>query len=183
MISFELNNRIIDMPTEWHEITLEKYVEIARLDDFRKNSPIAELYIVKLIEVLCGLEENEGDDMEISKVTELIEKLSFLNEHPEWESVKHINIEGVDYVFPEDLNKLTMGEYISMKTLQQNFQNEADSIPYILAVILRTGRNIDGKWVQDKFDPATIEDRKNIFLKQPVYSLMAPISFFLSGKK
>jgi len=183
MISFELNNKIITMPTEWQEVTLDKYVKIASLDDLRRNSPIQELYILKLIEVLCDLSDNEGDDLEITKVTELVEKLSFLHIEPKWEVLKYINIEGVDYVFPDDLNKLTMGEYISMKTLQQNIPNEAESIPYILAVILRTGKQIDGKWVQDKFDAEGIEERKDIFMRQPVYSLMAPINFFLNGKK
>lgn len=183
MTTFELNERLVEMPTDWKEITLEKYVEIARLDDLRRNTTIQELYILKLIEVLCDLRDNEGDDLEISKVSELVELLSFLHVEPKWDILRYINIEGVDYVFPEDLNKLTMGEYISMKTLQQNIPNEADSIPYILSVILRPGKNVDGVWVQDKFDAEGIEERKDVFMKQPVYSLMAPINFFLNGKK
>lgn len=183
MKRFELNNRFVEMPTNWEEITLAKYVEIAKLDELRRSTPIQELYILRLIEVLCDLGEDEGDDLEISVVTDLIESLSFLHVEPEWKSIKHINIEGVDYVFPDNLNKLTMGEYISMKTLQQNSLNEAESIPYILSVILRTGKEINGKWVQDKFDADTIEERKNIFMRQPVHMLMAPINFFLNGKK
>jgi hypothetical protein len=48
---------------------------------------------------------------------------------------------------------------------------------------LRPGKNVDGVWVQDKFDAEGIEERKDVFMKQPVYSLMAPINFFLNGKK
>ena len=64
MTTFELNERLVEMPTDWKEITLEKYVEIARLDDLRRNTTIQELYILKLIEVLCDLRDNEGDDLE-----------------------------------------------------------------------------------------------------------------------
>ena len=90
MTTFELNERLVEMPTDWKEITLEKYVEIARLDDLRRNTTIQELYILKLIEVLCDLRDNEGDDLEISKVSELVELLSFLHVEPIWDVLRPI---------------------------------------------------------------------------------------------
>jgi hypothetical protein len=80
-----------------------------------------------------------------------------------------------------------MGEYISIKTLQENTPSQAEAIPYIIAVILRPGKLVKDeetgqeRWVQDKFDANNIEWRKELFLKQPVFDLMGPVTFFLNG--
>lgn len=82
-----------------------------------------------------------------------------------------------------------MGEYISMKTFQENAKSQSEAIPYILAIILRPGKLVqDGetgeeKWVQDKFTANNIDYRKELFLNQPVMDLMGPIGFFLGGKQ
>ena len=187
MKQFRLNEKEYNMPSNWSDLTLEHYVNLAMLEENKTQYLLGELYLLKVIEVLCGADGGDLDDLTIDMVTELSKEVGFLQTQPEWNNTKHIKIGDVDYAFPTDLNKLTMGEYISIKTLQEGATSEAAAIPLILAIILRPAKlikdNESGKetWIQDKFDANNIEFRKDLFLKQPVFDLMGPITFFLSG--
>lgn len=187
MKRFELDGKEYMMPTEWTELTLKHYVDLAKLEEMKTEYLLGELYLLKVIEVLCGVEGGELDELTLDLVTELSREVSFLQEEPVWQNEKMITIDDMPYAFPSELNKLTMGEYISIKTLQENSPSQAESIPYILSVILRPAKLVKdmetGKenWIQDKFDANNIEYRKELFLKQSVFKLMGPVSFFLNG--
>ena len=187
MKEFKIEEQEFKMPTDWKEITLATYVKMAELDERKEDIGMAELYLLKVIEALCGVEEGDLDDLTLDMVNELSEAVGFLKEEPTWSNTKHIKIDDKDYVFPTDLNKLTMGEYISIKTLQDAQTTKSGIIPYILAIILRPGKLVlneeTGKevWKQDKFNVANLEWRKELFMSQPVFDLMGPVTFFLNG--
>jgi hypothetical protein len=187
MKKFELNGKSFEMPTSWSDLTLKHYVNLATLEENKTQYLLGELYLLKVIEVLCDADAGELDDLTIDMVTELSKEVGFLQQEPTWNNTKNITIADVDYAFPADLNKLTMGEYISIKTLQENSPSQAGAIPLILAVILRPAKLIKDEesglesWIQDRFDANNIEYRKDLFLKQPVFDLMGPVTFFLSG--
>jgi hypothetical protein len=176
------------MPTEWNDVTLEVYVRLAELEEKKEAFGIPELYLLKVLECLCNAEDGDLDELTLDTVNELVSLIGYIQEEPNWVNTNHLIIDEVDYVFPNDLNKLTMGEYISIKTLQEN-NTTAGIIPYILAIILRPGtKEIDAetgkeKWVQEKFSTSNLEWRKELFMKQPVFNLMGPVTFFLNGKE
>jgi hypothetical protein len=187
MKTFLIGEKEIRVPTNWEEITLRKYFTIAKLEQSKSSFAFEELYMMKMIEVLCDSSEEEMDDMTLEQVTEISESLQFMSNMDDWKIHTNINIGGVDYVFPKDMNKLTMGEYISIKTLQENTPDTIDTIPLILGIILRPGKKIiddygKEKWVQNKFDVEGIEIRKELFMDQPVSNVMGAINFFLNGK-
>lgn len=187
MKRFELNEKEYNMPSEWSDLTLQHYVNLATLEENKSQYILGELYLLKVIEALCGAEGGELDDLTIDMVTELSKEVGFLQEQPQWNNTKHIRIGEVDYAFPTDLNKLTMGELISIKTLQESASSPAAAIPLILAIILRPAKLVKdeetGKetWIQNKFDANNIEWRKELFLKLPAFDLMGPVTFFLNG--
>lgn len=189
MKTFTLNEKEYNMPTEWNEMDLKRYVELAKLEETKESFGIPELYLLRIIEALCDAESGDLDDLTLDMVTDLSSNVAYLQQEPKWKNNRHIEIDGKDYVFPEDLNKLTMGEYISIKTLQEQQTSQADLIPWLLAIILRPGKKVIDeetkaeKWVQDKFNTANLEWRKELFMKQPVFDLMGPVSFFLSGNE
>lgn len=188
MKNFRLNDKDYQAPENWEEMSLKLYVNVAKLEEKKSEYLLGELYLLKIVEALCDAEDGDLDDLTLEDVNDISQSIGFLKENYNWPNVKTIDIEGTTYVFPSDLNKLTMGEYISMKTFQENTQSQAEAIPYILAIILRPGRLItdeetgEEKWVQDKFTANNIEYRKEIFMSQPVVKLMGPITFFLGGK-
>jgi len=187
MKEFKIREKEYQMPTHWDDVTLDVYVRMAELEEKKEAFGIPELYLLKVLESLCSAEDGELDELTLDTVNELVSLIGYIQEEPNWVNTNHLVIDGVDYVFPNDLNKLTMGEYISIKTLQEN-NTTAGIIPYILAIILRPGtKEVDTetgkeKWVQEKFSTANLEFRKELFMKQPVFNLMGPVTFFLNGK-
>ena len=186
MKQFKIREQEYQMPTDWSEVTLSVYVKLSELEETKSAFGIPELYLLKILEVLCNVEDGDLDELSLTMVNELVELVSFVQQEPVWNNVQHLEINGVDYVFPDDLNNLTMGEYISIKTLQES-NTTAGIIPYILAIILRPGSKIvdaetgKEKWLQEKFNTANLEWRKELLMKQPVFNLLGPVSFFLSG--
>lgn len=187
MKEFKLNEKDYKMPTSWTELTLKHYVNIAVLEENKTKYILGELYLLKMIEALCDVDGGELDDLTIEMVKDLSDGVEFLQTQPEWKNTKHIKIGDIDYAFPADLNKLTMGEVVSVKTLQESAPSQAEAIPLILSVILRPAKLVkdeeSGKerWVQDRFDANNIDYRKELFLKLPAFDLMGPVSFFLTG--
>lgn len=188
MKQFKIREKEYQMPTEWADVTLEIYVRLAELEEKKEGFGIPELYLLKVLECLCNVEDGELDELTLDVVNELVGLIGYIQEEPTWNNGTHLVINDVDYVFPADLNRLTMGEYISIKTLQENSTTAAGIIPYILAIILRPGKKeVDVEtgretWIQDKFDTNNLEWRKELFMKQPVFNLMGPVTFFLNGK-
>lgn len=187
MKSFVLNNKEWSMPESWSEINLRIYTELAKLEENKTEYLLGELYLLKVIEVLCGAESGDLDDLTMEMVSELSQIVGFVVEQPKWENTKHIQIEGKDYSFPKDLNKLTIGEYVSIKTLQENYTTQAEFIPWLLAIILRPAEKVvdpetgEEFWKQEKFKAENLEWRKELLMSQPVFNLLGPINFFLSG--
>jgi len=182
-IIIEDTNIEINLPTCWEDITLETYVKIGKIEEIKDTFQFEELYLLRIIEILCGVEEGHIDEMTIEQIQEISKDLEFLQKQNSWNTKQTIEIDGEVYVFPKDMNRLTMGEYISIKTLQERIGSSVDSVPYILAVILRKGKLVNDKWVQTKFDVEELEERKNLFLKQPITYLLGAVDFFLGGKK
>ena len=191
MKEFKLNNKSYQTPTCWEEVNLKTYIDLVKLEQNKSEYLITELYVLKIMELLCGSDGDELNDLTMEMVRELSEDLIFIHQEPTFPVLKVIKVGDVDYVFPQDLNKLTMGEYISMKTFQESVSdgNMFDAIPYFLAVVLRPGRLVmdeetkQERWTQDKFDANNIEYRRELFMNVPVCQLMGPINFFLSGNK
>lgn len=178
----------INVPNCWDDVSLKKYIDIAKLEQIKSSYLFDELYLMRMVEVICDAKDGELDDMTLEQLEEVSKEIQFLSKNDDWAITTHIDIDGETYVFPSDLNKITMGEYISIKTFQERIVDTADSIPYILSIILRKGKmvideNGKEKWIQSKFDVEGIESRRDLFLKQPVSKLLGAVNFFLVGRK
>lgn len=186
MYSFKLNEKVYEFPENWSEVSMRKYIEIAKLEQIKNDLGIDELYTVKLIELLCNAEEYELDDMDFGLLNILIEKLRFVYEDPKMDKLDCIEFNGINYVYPVDMNALKLGEYISIKTYLEKGQFEG--LPYVIAILLRPGKKVYNaekgcdEWIQEKFDVKNLEWRKELFMDLTVDKFLNVISFFLIGK-
>lgn len=190
MDKIKINDVEYNVPTSWEEITFEQYINFVKLEEIKTDFMLEELYLINLIEVLCEMPEGSMNDLTMIEFNELVNKFGYLNTDPKLSKDKQIDINGITYVFPDDLNKLTLGENISIKTLIKD-QNKYEQLYYILGVILRPGKiEIDAEtkkevYVQDKFtgDMNKINFRINLFKKVPFVKLLGQLNFFLIGKE
>jgi len=184
MIEFTLNEKAYKMATSWEELTLDKYINLVNLQGVDAEVKIEELYLLKIVGALCGVDLSELYELDMDTVRNLVDKLEFIYKQPEWPLKRFIMFNDQMFVFPQELNKITMGEIISIKTLQEN-KGQGEFLPYLLAVILRPGSeyevNGEKKYKQDKFNADDIEYRAKLFLDLTIPEIMGSINFFLTG--
>jgi hypothetical protein len=187
MYNFKINDNEYKIPTTWDEITLGKFIEIGKLDQMKDTYIIDDLYYIRLVEILSDIYNNDLDDLEITEFKNILENISFINEVPKWKVVQHIEI-GEDLYVVRDLNKLTMGEKISISTLIKD-KNEFDVLLYIIAIVVRPGKRVyDNElkkdiYIIDKFDGDMdkINNRISILKGLSCTQLMGISNFFLNG--
>lgn len=188
MKEFVFNEKDWKMINSWNDMTLGKYIEINRLLKTNKDFNIPEMLLFELIEILSGAEFNEFSELPLELFAELSNEISFIqDETPEYKNEKHLKIGDIDYVFSQDFNKITTGEYLSIKSLSQGIDN-LESILNTLTIILRPGKLIKNEetggeeWKQDKFDVENISYRKELFKDLKLVDVLQPVLFFSTGK-
>lgn len=188
MLNFELNGKTFNLPTSWDDITLGMYIELSRLNEMNSLYQFNELLLIKMLEVMCCAEEGELDDLTLERMTAFGVAIEFLNQIPEFKIIQHLQIEDKDYAFPENLYKIKAGEYISIKTLQENQKDPYNFYLDLLSILLRPATEIvdaesgQAKWIQEKLNVDNLEYRKKLFKNLKVVDVMGSLNFFLSGK-
>jgi hypothetical protein len=188
MIKFTIEDREFSMIDSYEEMKLGNLVSISgikKTDDESDLTPV-----VEMIAILAECSTSDLDEMSLALLNELTPKLAFLQTEIPVSNENPISINGIDYIMKEDMNSLTMGEYSSIKILQEKFpDSQMDQLPYILAVLIRPGektiKNETGKvkWKQEKFNSEDLEDRVELFKKElPVKYVSGITGFFLNMK-
>lgn len=185
----EFEDKVYNIPECWDDVTLKIYIRLAKLEEIKNTYTIDELYLIKVIECLCDVEDGDLDDLTIDILNEISKYIIFVQDEQKPSNAKIIKIGDTIYSFPSDLNKLTIGEYVSIKTLQENSKSQAEIIPDILSIILRPADEVKDSetgvisYKQKRFDALNMEYRKELFMDIPVMDLIGPINFFLNGNK
>lgn len=191
-------NLTVEVPNSMDEITFGKWLEWSReaeeLSKIEADTFEAQLKLFRICEILCGVEEGGLDDLEIEETTELIKIVTqIVNTKTEYTPSEAFQIDGKWYATRNltGMNKITNGEYISLKTLAKEYEgNQWAYFPLVVAILIRpakkvidteTGREI---WELEKFSLRDIENlewRAELFKQKALAKDIAPVvSFFLS---
>jgi hypothetical protein len=194
----------ITVPKSFDELTLSQYLDYLVLAvGFDKGldltSPRAQLSNMRLIEILCGITEEELDSISIDEYLKLNKSVDELikscNGQPNFaKRADHFKLEGVDYVVRdvEQLKKMDLGEYTSIQTLKDLKMDYKESISKQLAVLVRPGRpiidpEVGKRWVIDPFQRRDIDNlnhRAHLFKTKALAKDIYPVlDFFLSLKE
>ena len=126
----------IVIPTVWSDVSLGEFVELSKLDINSFTSPIE--YYIEVLKVFGNDLTNIVDFIKFGDVTNIITQMSFLGTQPQQRDIKEVKIKKVNYKLIENMNELSVGEYVSIETLiEQGNLNSITAIPAILSVILR----------------------------------------------
>jgi len=186
MKKFKIEDKTWELPTNFEEMTLAAFLRISDVQEKNSETIFKELYIIKLLEALVGAQPGDLDDITLEELGDLTIELDYLNTNPRPSQVTEIKIEDKIYIFPQNFNKISAGEYISIKTLTDG-KSVAETILNLLAVILRPGiKYIDAetgaeKLKQIKFDAENLDYRKKLFLNLPVLDVLWSVNFFLTN--
>lgn len=191
MKTIKINEKEIYFSNSWEDLSIKQWIEFFKLNEKKDNNSILEdFYLLSVLEVLCDVIPGELDDLSLNEYTDLLRELSFLVDPPAFEEPKPIVIGDTTYTIKSDLNNITTGEYISIKTLQSKYTNSLDSLPYLLAVIVRPSTLVknnetgEEEWIQEKFDSKNLDWRANIIYNDfKAIDIMKGVGFFLSGNQ
>ncbi len=172
MYKFKFNEKEYNLPDCWDDVLVEDFIKILKLEKQKSLYQYDELYAAKLVEILLKVDEVELNEFDLGLFGDLVEKLLFLQSLPDYKNKNEIVLDGVKYVTPQNLNKLTLGEYASIKTLTKDKEYE-EQILLILSIILRP----EG----EKFEANKIGERVERFKKLRIIDVNESVNFFLSG--
>jgi hypothetical protein len=195
METINYTNVKINLPESLDDLTLKQYLDYSNISkDIKGDDESIEniLRTYKVIEILTGSTEEEIDELLIDEVNDLSSKIGASLKSFDFQSPpsKSFTIDGVDYV-AKDTASIDNGEYISMNILREQYKNDLELLPKLLAILIRPGKkeyDFEKKkeiWIVDKFNRRDIENlhlRADIFLnKAKAKDVIPVISFFLNG--
>tara|TARA_R110002072_G_scaffold3894_6_gene27932 strand:+ start:322 stop:837 length:516 start_codon:yes stop_codon:yes gene_type:complete len=169
-------NKEILIPTSWDDVTLREFIELSSLDFESYKSPVE--YYIHVLRVFGN--DNIEDIFDYIKTVDLnsiIGQMSFMNEEPSKLDNKSVEIAGEMYFLSDNLNELTVGEYVSIESLiEQGGYNSVDSIPTVLSVLLRPKNEV--------FDSANCVKRTELFKDAlSIEQVLGMSVFFSSGER
>ena len=196
-----IGNKEYNIIDSWDELTLGQYIEYVKVETTTFDT--VEEKNIRVIEILCGLVLDGLDNLTYLEYNELqtlmIEKINSLPSLDIYIAKsfdKTFEINGITYVTqtPETLNDVTLGEKISISTLQSAHTGHVlDFVTTLSAILIRPGKlvkdietNIEVYEIEpfNKRDIKNMEYRKELFLKEAKAKDIIPVyNFFLSGIK
>ena len=180
MLKFKISNKDYNLKNKWEDISMKDWISIQKLDR-NKNLYMDELYTIKVFEALTDATEDELMDLELDTLNKIISNIKFLTEPIPKRNNKKIKVGDIYYMFVGNLNKLTMGEVISIKTFQENVKDEFESMMLMMAILVRPVKVEEGKDVIERFDGATVKSRSEYLLEAKLIDLNHFLVFFFNG--
>ena len=185
MKTFKVDDNEYKIPNSWEDMTLGNYIDFFNFQDSNKDREIDDLYMIEVFEILSDCDE--VIDIPINELKDLLSELTFLSETPKLNDNKTILIDEKLYGCI-DLNKMTTGEYISIKTLMGSEKTVLNGLPKLLSIILRPAEEFvdsetgEKKLKIEKFSVENLTWRAEKFKELKVVDVLHWINFFLTGK-
>jgi len=186
MKTFKVGDNEYKVPNSWEDMTLENYIDFFNFQDSNKDREIDDLYMIEVFEILSKCDEVL--DIPINELKDLLGELLFLSDTPKLNENKTILIDGKLYGCA-DLNKMTTGEYISIKTLMGSEKTVLNGLPKLLSIIIRPAEEVidsetgEKKLKIEKFSVDNLTWRAEKFKELKVVDVLHWISFFLTGRE
>lgn len=166
----------ITIPTSWKDVTLNEFIKLSCLDITTYKTPLE--YYIHVLRIFGNKDlGNIFEFIKASDINDIINQLSFMNEEPSKLDNKIVKIKGVEYHLIDNMNDITIGEYVTIESLiEQDKLNSVEAIPVILSVILRP--------LKEVFDSNKCKERIELFKNElSIEDVLGMSVFFSSGER
>ena len=157
----------LNIPTNWDEVTLNKFIQLQSLYS-KEHKPT----IQEIIAVLSDIEVDEVNKYPALVVEKVMDNLQFLSETITDKSSNKIEIDNITYQV-NYLEELKFGEYVDVNTI---LDADKSNFPAILGILCRK----EGEIYDDNYISTELTKRIEMFGKQPVSKVYPIINFFLT---
>ena len=160
------------IPTAWEDVTLNEFIELSKLDIDSFDSHID--YYISMLGIFGNDDLNNIlEFVKLTDVADIINQMAFMNTPPRNLDNKEVTIKGEVFRLIQNMNELTVGEYISIETLiEQGKLDSISSIPAILSVILKP--------IGEQFDSNLVNARMELFKNELSIEDVLGMSVFFS---
>lgn len=156
------------LPKSWDEVTLKQFQDLQKAYNDEKK----EVSIVDLISIMANKPKEEVQQLPTSFAELIMNELGFIMEEPKQQkSVPYIIIDGKKYVV-NFLEKLKMGEWVDVNSV---IKDDSKNYAAMLAILCR----LEGEVYDDDFIANKLEERTEMFLRQPITNILPIVAFFL----
>lgn len=156
------------LPKSWDEVTLKQFQELQRAYNDEKK----EVSIVDLISIMANKPKSEVQQLPTSFAELIMNELGFIMEQPKQQkSVPYIIIDGKKYVV-NFLEKMKTGEWVDVNMV---IKDDSKNYASMLAILCR----LEGETYDDDFIANKLEERTEMFLRQPITKILPIVAFFL----
>jgi hypothetical protein len=187
MIVFEMNGKDYNLPENWNEVSLDMFRKIQRHSSILNSYKSTTQFALEMTAILLGgAPINDLLRLDRESYVTLSDKCEWVNKDVKTSKKKEWVIDGETYLPINDLNKMSMGDSISLE-LMINESDEIDLLPNMLPMLIRKGvkKLVKGKevMVAGEFDADNYEQTKQLFLKNLMIADVVHLqSFFLNGE-
>jgi hypothetical protein len=183
MRQFEVNGKTFNLKNSWEDLKFNDWVKFQKLEQEKELLGLEDEFIIRALLLLTDCEENDILNLHLDLLNQLVKDFDFINlPVPKIEN-RYLILGGEKWAFKKDFEKLTMGEYISIKTFQENVKDESKSTYLVLSVLLRKVLSEDGELVLDSFRPDDCKKIASLLENEAMMcDLYHYLSFFFAGK-
>ena len=157
-----------NLPKSWDEVTLKQFQELQRAYNDEKK----EVSIVDLISIMANKPKSEVQQLPTSFAELIMNELGFIMEQPKQQKpVPYIIIDDKKYMV-NYLEKMKTGEWVDCNMI---IKDDPKNYAAMLAILCR----LEGEAYDDDFIANKLEERTEMFLRQPITKILPIVAFFL----
>jgi hypothetical protein len=169
-------NKTYDIPTQWDDVTVDKFIEIVKLDEKKHINDLEK--VMELMNILTTIPKDDVELLPVESFMEIQNNFSFVKTDVDKKMKDSIVIDGEEYFVKNDFNDLTMGESITIETLLKEADNPMYILDKMLCLFLRKKKE-NGKL--ESFKTTFLTDRIDIFRNAPITEVYNNLIFFSNG--
>ena len=112
----------LSVPTNLESIELWQYQKYMDVVETNKDQEATEFLNLKLIEIFCGVSLKDVSSInmkDFNRITEIIGN-AFAEQTP---LIRHFELDGIEFGFVPNLDKISIGEYIDIESNLSGFKN------------------------------------------------------------
>ena len=169
----EREKRRVAIPKDWNGITIGMYQQF---EEVKRKKLKEDDFNLEILSIICGLEKEMVDRMEVKSLKKIFKTLSFLNKKmpDEKELIKKVEWNGKKYGFIPNLSEITMGEYID---IEENCKTAEKNLHKIMSILYRPiVKETKTRYSIENYNPD--DERNQEFLDFPILPSVSALSFF-----
>jgi len=162
------------IPTGWHQISIEQYIEINELQQTEFDSLLD--YEIEILSILTNEEYNSFLDLDFDELNNIIDKIKWLKQQPRTKIKQNIG----EYSLI-NVDRLKLGEFIDLEFWFS--ENYVSNLPKICALFYRKTKL--NEWGERVFEPYEfdIDVRKDEFYSISVAEVYEIIPIYLKFRE